>query len=210
MPVVPSPTIALPKLQCAKCRSINKIPNPDDVCSFSQNAFLPGSSGPFAKLPKAPSQNVSVREKGMVKCRFEIEVASVEPACVLSNSANRRECCASWPGSAPSGLWNLDSFRGAAGAEAVSAASRLWANLGASDFVRPLVALAAVPGPDLNHPGRHGQGECLVEVGRGDREQKSLLEVLWHKVPSDDFEDVGDELQRGLGVLDVRSPKPRG
>lgn len=29
----------------------------------------------------------------------------------------------------------------------------------------------------------------------GDREQKSLLEVLWHKVPSEDVEDVGDESQ---------------
>lgn len=34
-----------------------------------------------------------------------------------------------------------------------------------------------------------------MEVGRGDREQKSLLEVLWHKVPSEDVEDVGDESQ---------------
>lgn len=87
---VPSPTIVLSKLQCARCRSINKIPAPYDVCSFSQNAFLPGSSGPFAKLCKNPSQNVCVQEKGMAKCRFDIEVASVEPACVLSNFANRR------------------------------------------------------------------------------------------------------------------------
>lgn len=176
---VPSPTIAIPKLQCAKCRSINKIPVPDDVCSFSRNAFLPGSNGPFAKLYKNPSQNVCVQEKGMPKCRFEIEVASAEPACVLSNSANRRECRASWPGSALSSLVVsiLVSFPGtgrAAVVVLVRAASRLWATLGVSDDVWPRLALAAVPVPNHNHL-RHD--EYLVEVRRGGGKQKSLLEV---------------------------------
>lgn len=70
-----------------------------------------------------------------------------------------KSACTSRPGSAPSGLGLFDSFHGTAGAELVSVASRLWTNFGASDFVRPLVALAAVPGPDRNHPGRHGRGD---------------------------------------------------
>jgi hypothetical protein len=80
---VPSPTTALPKLQFANCRSINKIPDPDDVCFPPQNAFLPGSSALLASRARTPPKFVCPGEEHGELSLLN-EVTRVEPACVLS------------------------------------------------------------------------------------------------------------------------------